>query len=250
MSLLKWASVSALLLSLVGCASVGPAVPVRRTYTVVAVSDSGAVESEDEMDPTIPGFDPLHGAGIADQILSRFRGVDRKGPKTTIAQATRETFTSLSALVATLEADDDMRSHDPEVKRNTNVRVDEERRNVRVPAWIYAIKYEADQDWHVILGSSPSGTSHVYFNAEVSGLPSNGAAAHATLKKVRQQLAAMFEDSLPGGGGYWTYDEPVPVLVDGSLFYDIDHAAGVVGPTGMRPDTSWEIHPITNLKLR
>ena len=33
------------------------------------------------------------------------------------------------------------------------------------------------------------------------------------------------------------------------LIYDIDHAPGVVGPSGMRPRTSWEIHPVTKLDL-
>jgi hypothetical protein len=39
------------------------------------------------------------------------------------------------------------------------------------------------------------------------------------------------------------------VLIEGSLFFDIDHAAGVVGPEGKRPKKAWEIHPITKIKL-
>jgi hypothetical protein len=41
--------------------------------------------------------------------------------------------------------------------------------------------------------------------------------------------------------------------VEGALFFDVDHAAGVVGPTQptpMRPKTAWEIHPVTNVKLQ
>jgi hypothetical protein len=198
------------------------------------------------MDITIPAFNPLTGAGIADQIKARFRGMDRKGPKTTIASASRKKFASLVALIATLPSDDDMRDHEPAIERDTMVRVQEENRNVRVPAWIYAIKYEADQDWHVIIGTEPGG-SVTFFNAEVSGLPAPSAAAFATLLKVRNQLADILNNNLPSSGGYRKYPEPVPVIVDGSLFFDVDHAAGVVGPTGMRPETAWEIHPVTRL---
>jgi hypothetical protein len=31
-------------------------------------------------------------------------------------------------------------------------RATEQQRNVRVKAWIYAIKFESDNDWHVIFG--------------------------------------------------------------------------------------------------
>ena len=168
------------------------------------------------MDITIPAFDPLTGAGVSDQIKARFRGQDRKGPKTSTAEAEIENFENLRSLVR---------------------------------AWIYAIKYEADQDWHVIIGTDPSTTSKTFFNAEVSGLPSQSSSAFDTLLKVRQRLANILDNDLPQQGGYHKYEDPIPVLIEGSLFYDIDHAPGVVGPTGMRPRTAWEIHPITSLDL-
>lgn len=37
-----------------------------------------------------------------------------------------------------------MLNHDPEIKRTTMTRAEEENRNVRVKAWIYAIKFEKD----------------------------------------------------------------------------------------------------------
>ena len=126
----------------------------------------------------------------------------------------------------------------------------EENRNVRVPAWIYAIKFEADADWHVILGSDPSGTTQTFFNGEVSGLPLASSPDFSTLLRVRKSLAKILGKDLPTGSGYNKYDPPLPVTVEGSLFFDVDHAAGVVGPTGMRPQTAWEIHPITRLSAR
>src|SRR5205814_1205273 len=102
-----------------------------------------------------PAFDPTHAAGGADQITAHFRGTDRKTPKTTIVDAPRKKFTDLATLVDSLPSDDDMLNHTPEIERDTMTRAIEEQRNVRVPAWIYAIKYEADQDWHVIIGTDP-----------------------------------------------------------------------------------------------
>jgi hypothetical protein len=39
------------------------------------------------------------------------------------------------------------------------------------------------------------------------------------------------------------------VKVTGSLFFDVDHKAGSVGPTGMRPKTAWEIHPVSDIQF-
>ena len=36
-------------------------------------------------------------------------------------------------------------------------------------------------------------------------------------------------------------------VVCGSLFYDISHSPGTVGPQGLRPGTAWEIHPVTSI---
>jgi hypothetical protein len=60
----------------------------------------------------------------------------------------------------------------------------------------------------------------------------------------------MLKNELPNGSSYRKYNHPIPVIVEGSLFFDIDHVAGVVGPQGMRPTTAWEIHPITKLVLQ
>ena len=34
-----------------------------------------------------------------------------------------------------------------------------------------------------------------------------------------------------------------------SAGFDVDHAAGVVGPGNFKPKTAWEIHPITKLEF-
>jgi hypothetical protein len=39
------------------------------------------------------------------------------------------------------------------------------------------------------------------------------------------------------------------VRIEGSLFFDVDHAAGAVGPANMKPKSAWEMHPITKITL-
>ena len=218
----------------------------KPTHVVHPDSDWESAENEAGMDPLFPAYNPLLSKDPTEQLLMRFRGNDRKGPKTTIAPGSIQTFADIEALITSLPPDTDMLNRTPPLERDTNTRVAEENRNVRVTAWIYAVKYEADQDWHVILGTGPNDSTPTYFNAEVSGLPANNAKAYKKLKKVRQNLAELFDFDLPASG-YWEY-EPVPVIVEGSLFYDIDHKPGSVGPKATRPATAWEIHPITKLK--
>lgn len=228
------------------CAPAIKTLTPKPTHVIHPDADWESAEAEDEMDPLIPAYNPLLSKDPTEQLLMRFRGTDRKGPKTTIAPGSMESFATIEALIDSLPADTEMLSRNPPLERDTNTRVAEENRNVRVTAWIYAIKYEADQDWHVILGTGPDDATPTYFNAEVSGLPANNAKAYKKLKKVRQALAKFFDFDLPASG-YWAY-EGVPVVVEGSLFYDVDHKPGSVGPKATRPATAWEIHPITKLK--
>jgi hypothetical protein len=231
----------------IGCATARRQPPA---LTVVSLADSGVAENESEMDPLVPSFNPTMASGPSSVVNAQFRGTDRKGAKTSIASASTEKFNDVAALVGSLPSDAAMLNHNPAIMRDTQTRATEEKRNVRVPAWIYAIKFEADDDWHVIIGTDPAGGSKTFFNAEVSGLPPASSPAFSSLKKVRQSLAGLLGNALPTGTGYNTLNTPVAVMIEGSLFFDVDHAAGVVGPTGMRPQTAWEVHPITNLSAK
>ena len=234
-------------LSLAGCAAQTALTPRHVTKTVVTAGDWTDMENE-PMDPTIPPFDPRFGAGPADQIKSRFRGIDRKVAKIGVVGGSVSNEGTVDALAGSLPTDDDMLSHNPAITKDAHSdRVMEERKTVAVKGWVYAIKYEDDQDWHLIVGTDPDASGNVtYFNCEVSGLPAPGASTYNALLKVRQSLADILDNDLPGPGAYSTY-EPFPVTIQGSLFFDVDHAAGVVGPSGMRPKTAWEIHPITKI---
>jgi hypothetical protein len=193
--------------------------------------------------------------GTASRLNDRFEGDDRSGPKTSIVGGGRtEDFSSIAKLQASLPKDDKMREeHDPRITKKTMDRAPEEERNVRVKALIYAIKYESDHDWHLIAGTDPARGAIRYFNAEVSALPEEQDGGEApsfeTLLAVRRSLAEILDNDLPGPGSYRQYD-PFPVVIEGSIFYDIDHAPGDVGPEKppMNPTTAWEIHPITSLR--
>jgi hypothetical protein len=224
-----------------------PKAKAKHLFTELPADKWVAAEVESEMDPTVMPFDPTHAAGTASQVAARFRGKDRAGAKTSIADgAPMLEFASVVKLQDSLPGDDEMQHHDPPITRQSNERMSEELRNVHVSAWIYAIKYETDNDWHLITGTDPSGDPR-YFNAEVSGLPSKTAASYAKLLGVRKSLADILNDDLPGPGSYRKYDPPIAVTIEGSVFYDVDHEPGAVGPGDMKPTTAWEIHPITGL---
>lgn len=173
-----------------------------------------------------------------------FAGHDRGAAKTSMAKASPEKATGLVALLNSLSDDNSMRHYHPPISKDwESPRVQEENRNVTVNAFLYAAKREPDGDFHVIIGSSATGDHARFMNVEISGLPAGGPSYNA-LAQARSDFKTYFAGQLPGSG-YDLYEEPIPVKVSGSLFYDIDHAPGLVGPAGMKPTTAWEIHPIT-----
>jgi hypothetical protein len=173
-----------------------------------------------------------------------FRGHDRAAAKTSISSAPTETFADVGTLLATLPSDATMHAkHIP--SDATSSRVTEEERNVTVHAFLWAAKHEDDNDYHLILGSTTS-TDAVFLTAEVTGLPASGHFLDR-LRVPRVAFLAHFAGHPPGSQSYHRYQPPVPVTVSGSLFYDVDHPPGAVGPAWAKPKTAWEIHPVTAL---
>ena len=179
-----------------------------------------------------------------------FRGKTRAAAKLSIATAQEQTYDSISALIATLQSDDDMKNHDPPITKDKDSdRVAEEKRNVTVRAFIYAFRKEADNDYHVILGDDPNSDNVQYLNSEVSGLPTGGP-FKARLTQVRSDFKGHFPaDVLEHAKEFYvTFPTPIPVRVTGSLFWDIEHPPPyTVGPTAHKPRTAWEIHPVTKI---
>ena len=183
-------------------------------------------------------------------VGDKFEGTSRKAAKLSIADAPTKTFADLRTVVNSLVPDADMANRTPPIKTTaTSNRVTEEKRNIRVKAWLYAASREDDNDYHLILGRSPKKTPEVYMTMELSGLPPANAASFDKLKAARDAYKAFFAADLPGLT-YDFYDPPIPVRVEGSLFWDASHKKGTrPGPKSLksRMPTVWEVHPITKI---
>jgi hypothetical protein len=179
-----------------------------------------------------------------------FAGTARKAAKLSIASATTEKFSDVKDLIASLAPEKTMTNHKPPIKDTaTSDRVKEEKRNIRVSAFIYAASRENDNDFHLILGRDPEKVPEMYMTMELSGLPPSTAASFKKLKAARDAFKNFFDDNLPGTA-YDFYDPPIPVEVEGSLFFDITHARGSrPGPKSLksRMPVIWEVHPISKM---
>jgi hypothetical protein len=122
---------------------------------------------------------------------------------------------------------------------------------VTVLASIYAFRKESDNDYHVILGDSPTASHPRYLNAEVSGIPVEGSDDNRNaLWAVRNAFKAAFHLDSEELDSYWEPNEPVPVRVTGPIFWDSEHEPPhTVGPKKFSPRTAWEIHPISRIEF-
>lgn len=188
-------------------------------------------------------------------VSDNYAGTDRKAAKLSISTAATENFNDVKDLIGTLPAEAAMKNHNPKIKTAaTQNRVKEEDRNVHVKAFIYALSREADNDFHLILGRDPSATPEMYMTMELSGLPLSNAASFQTLQAVRNTFKQFYTQNVGNlpGPGYDFPDPPIPVEVDGSLFFDITHATSGgsrPGPKSLksRMPVIWEVHPITKM---
>jgi hypothetical protein len=108
-----------------------------------------------------------------------------------------------------------------------------------------------DNDFHLIVGRDPNKTPELYMTMELSGLPSSSSQFFKKLKAARDAYKNFFAQNLPGLT-YDYYDPPIPVDIEGSLFFDITHATGQrPGPKSLksRMPVIWEVHPITKIIL-
>jgi hypothetical protein len=219
-----------------------PAAGVATTYRILRTTE---VDGYDEPVPAaaVPEIGARQPPGNA------FRGSSRKAAKISLAAAEIESFNDLKALIEDLPADADMVAHVPRITTTaTSGRVAKEKRNVKVRAFLYAASREDDNDYHLIIGRGLD-ASPMYMTIEISGLPRASSRHHARLKAARDAYKEFFGDDLPGQS-YDFYDPPIPVEIQGSLFFDMSHATGPhPGPASLRDDipTIWEIHPISEI---
>jgi hypothetical protein len=182
-----------------------------------------------------------------------FAGNARKAAKLSIATGPVENFNDLSDLIASLPSIDAMVHHKPKIPTGpASKRVAEENRNVHVNAFLFAASAEADNDFHLIIGRDPNAGQEMYMTMEISGLPLPNSPAFAALNAARTAYKQFFGAANLPGAGYHFYQPPIPVKIDGSLFFDMTHATGQApGPPSLksRMPTIWEVHPITGIRL-
>lgn len=179
-----------------------------------------------------------------------FAGIARKAAKLSLAAAKTEAFNDLSKLIASLPPVAQMVKLNIPVGAGSN-RVAQENRNIHVNGFLYAASREADNDFHLIVGRDPKLTPEMYMTMEISGLPPANYPAFASLNVARTAYEKFFGNNLPGAG-YHFYQPPIPIQIDGSLFFDATHSTGQApGPPSLksRMPTIWEVHPVSTIKL-
>jgi hypothetical protein len=176
-----------------------------------------------------------------------FSGNDRKAAKISLATSQEVGYSSFNTFRNTLQTDTFMRSLGIPTSSTSN-RVSQENRNIDVSSsYLYAIKNESDGDLHMIIGDL---SKVALTNCEASGYPATSSSSYTKIKTVRETVVTRFGTDFCGKSNYTVFSPPVQLLTfKGSLFFDVDHAAGVVGPLGYRPTTSWEVHPVSSISF-
>jgi hypothetical protein len=215
------------------------------TYRIIQTNEVDAYEKAATSQETLEAAVAEAKAAPSDN----FAGTARKAAKLSIADVQTKTFKDLKNLIDSLPSHEAMKNHTPKIKTtSTSNRVAEEKRNVRIKVFLYAASREDDNDFHLILGREP-GSDELYMTMELSGLPSASSASFDKLKAARDAYKVFFGDDLPGLT-YDFYDPPIPVKIEGSLFWDASHATGSrPGPKSLksRMPVVWEVHPITKI---
>ena len=182
----------------------------------------------------------------------QFGGTDRKAAKLSVGSGKTEIFSDISKLIPTLPL------HDAMAKLKiplgpTSGRVSQEQRNIRLTGFLYAASREADNDFHLIVGRPPTASGPpMFMTMEISGLPPNNNPAFAAINGARTSYKKFFGAKLPLAGYDYYSANPIPVVIEGSLFWDATHSTGQApGPPSLKPNmpTIWEVHPITSIKL-
>jgi hypothetical protein len=224
-----------------GCATSSHTALLHDRYRVISTDEV------DESEPTErPG--PLRALARTTNSGEIFAGQLRGDPKTSVATGVLESYSTIAALRSALPAETDMLALHISSASDSE-RTSEEQHNVSVVGVIYAASKETDNDFHLIVGDKDCESGDCLINVEVSGLPKDPAAPdYPVLSAVRTKFETYLDQQLPGRK-YKKFDPPIPVTISGSIFFDVDHAAGAIGPTGMRPSSAWEIHPLTDIKV-
>jgi len=233
----------------------GPTYQVLHTIEFDSYESSPVTEVVSKlMQQGVPGPTAIADAlrTVPAPVTDNFTGSTRKAAKLSIGTGPTEQFADVSAVIATLPPDDAMVHHVPTITTApTSSRVTQEQRNVHLVGFLYASSREADNDFHLIVGRDPAAPPEMYLTAEVSGLPPTASPAFQKINSARDSFKSFFGAHLPQLS-YDFYHPPIPVVIEGSLFFDMTHATGPApGPPSLksRMPTIWEVHPVTSVRL-
>jgi hypothetical protein len=222
--------------------------PAGRAYTILRTTEVDSYEIEKAAARGVAPPGPTTPVPEGDA----YNGTARKAAKLTIAPGPATSYADLADLVQALVPDAKMAHRKPGIGTGaTSRRVPEEQKNVHVTVFLYAASREADNDFHLIVGRDPSQAPETYMTVEVSGLPPKSSKAFTRLQAARSAFQAFFAANQPGMT-YDFYQPPIPVELEGSLFFDMTHATGQrPGPQSLksRMPTIWEVHPVSSLRF-
>jgi hypothetical protein len=229
-----------ILIVLAGCATAPQPPLLHEKYRVTQTTQIDEVEAAERVST------PLRSLARTTSSGDIFAGTDRRDPKTSVATGGLKSYSTVAELRSSFPTDAFMKSlgitRAPDSERTT-----QEQYNVAVQGYIFAVSKESDNDFHLIVGDKNCAMGECFINVEVSGLPRDPADPNfPTLSAVRSKFLAYFNQQ-QSSRGYQKFDPPISVALTGSVFFDVDHPAGAVGPAGLKPSSAWEIHPLTDI---
>ena len=183
---------------------------------------------------------PKFGASLGSDS---FAGHDRKDAKLMPVLTPPTVFKELKMLLAKMPTD--------AIFKGLNLSRDAPRQPIEQVsygvknAFLWGIKKESDNDFHLIVGDS---LGQNFLTCEVTGLPDAQNANFKLFKGVRDSVLAIV--GTVSGNSYIKFKPALKISIIGSLFFDTDHAAGVVGFDQCHPKTACELHPVIYLKRR
>jgi hypothetical protein len=224
--------------------------PSGQTFQIIRTNETDAYDkgAQKPLEVAVASFAATKAVGADD-----FAGTARKAAKLSLPAGPAQSFADVSALIASLPKDASMVKHKPKIATTAGSgRTAEEKVNIKIAkAFIYAASRESDNDFHLIVGNAVDASVEQYMTMELSGLPPANSAAFAELKAARDAYSIFFKNNLPGTT-YDFYHPPVPVAIEGAIFFDMTHATGAhPGPQSLksRMPTIWEVHPISSIQF-
>lgn len=232
-------ALSLILIVLTGCATSPPQL-LHDKFKVTQTNQADEVEASERVST------PLRSLARAPDSGDIFAGTDRRDPKTSVATGGLKSFSTIAELRSSFPKDTFMKGLGI-TRAPDSERTPQEQYNVSVEGYIYAASKESDNDFHLIVGDKDCAQGDCFINVEVSGLPQDPAdASYPTLSAVRAKFLGYFNQQQPSRG-YKKFAPPIAATFTGSVFFDVDHPAGAVGPAGLKPSSAWEIHPLTDI---